>query len=262
MSFLDSVRRARALLEEHRRLSLRALQRELELDPAAVDDLVAELVDVQRVAQRIDGGLAWGGGEPPAAAVPPEAPPVAERRQLTVMFCDLVASTALGERLDAEDLRDVVTQYYETATRVVERYEGHVANYIGDGLLIYFGYPRAHEDDAERALRAGLEIFIELARRNTTLEPRLGAPLVARIGVHTGPVVIGDVGRRLEALALGETMNLAARPRAARAAARLVHRGGRHAGRAGGARAPRGTMRRQTGDRRRRVGKRGSGFPV
>lgn len=214
MSFLDSVRRARALLEEHRRLSLRALQRELALDAAAIEDLVAELVDVQGVAQRITGGLAWGGDEPDAV-LPADAPAVAERRQLTVMFCDLVASTALGERLDAEDLRDVVTQYYEAATKVVERYEGHVANYIGDGLLIYFGYPRAHEDDAERALRAGLEIFIELARRNAALEPRLGAPLIARIGVHTGPVVIGDVGRRLEALALGETMNLAARIQAA-----------------------------------------------
>jgi len=207
-------------LQAHGRVSTRALQREYGLDVEALEELVAELVDVQRVARRDGDAVAWAAGpadpsgfdeRAAAGAATADLRATAERRQLTVMFCDLVASTALGARLDAEDLREVVTQYYEAATRAVERYEGHVANYLGDGLLIYFGYPRAHEDDAERAIRAGLDILAELARRNAALEAGAGVPLVARIGTHTGPVVVGDVGRRLENVALGETMNLAAR---------------------------------------------------
>ena len=102
----------------------------------------------------------------PASVLPSAAPlqPVvpsraeAERRQLTVMFCDLVGSTALSEQLDPEELREVVPPYQETCAAVIQRYEGHIAQYLGDGLLVYFGYPVAHEDDAQRAVRAGLEI--------------------------------------------------------------------------------------------------------
>ena len=139
---------------------------------------------------------------------------VTERRQLTVMFCDLVGSTALSTQLDPEDLREVVRQYQQTCADVIQRHEGYIAQYLGDGLLVYFGYPTAHEDEARRAVRAGLEI-VEAIR-----EPVTGnggqtrrQPLQVRIGIHTGLVVIGEIGsnEKREMLALGETPNLAAR---------------------------------------------------
>ena len=94
-----------------------------------------------------------------ASEIPPRTTPDAERRQLTVMFCDLVGSTALSERLDPEDLREVIHTYQECCAGVVARFGGFIARYMGDGLLVYFGYPQAHEDDAERAIRSGLGIF-------------------------------------------------------------------------------------------------------
>src|SRR3989337_2205609 len=135
-----------------------------------------------------------------------------ERRQLTVMFCDLVGSTALSEQLDPEELRDVVRIYQEVCAEVIDRFEGHIAQYLGDGLLVYFGYPLAHEDDAQRAMRAGLEIvgvIHELPLHNT----RLQQSLRVRIGIHTGPVVVGEIGRgeRREQLALGDTLNITSR---------------------------------------------------
>jgi class 3 adenylate cyclase len=131
----------------------------------------------------------------------------AERRQLTVMFCDLVGSTALSAQLDPEDYRAVVQQYQQTCAAVIQRYEGYLAQYLGDGLLVYFGYPIAHEDDARRAVRTALEI-IEAMREQTRQHA-----LPVRIGIHTGLVVVGDIGagRRTEQLALGETPNIAAR---------------------------------------------------
>ena len=141
----------------------------------------------------------------------------AERRQLTVMFCDLADSTELSERLDAEELRGLVRAYQQTAAESIERYEGHIAQYLGDGLLVYFGYPRAHEDDAVRGVTASLAILEALPALNEQLReryPRLGdAGLEVRIGVHTGPVVIGEMGGggTRERLALGDTVNLAAR---------------------------------------------------
>src|SRR6266849_1889560 len=93
------------------------------------------------------------------------ASPEAERRQLTVMFCDLVGSTPLSEQLDPEELREVVRAYQETCTEAIRRYDGHIAQHLGDGLLVYFGYPAAHEDDAQRAVRAGLEIIQALQKR-------------------------------------------------------------------------------------------------
>ena len=141
----------------------------------------------------------------------------AERRQLTVMFCDLVGSTELSERLDAEELRELVRAYQQTAAESIERYEGHVAQYLGDGLLVYFGYPRAHEDDAVRGVTASLAILDALPGLNERLRAqysRLGdVGLEVRIGVHTGPVVIGEMGGGVtrERLALGDTVNLASR---------------------------------------------------
>jgi class 3 adenylate cyclase len=140
-------------------------------------------------------------------------PPEAERRQLTVLFCDLVGSTQLSGQLDPEDLRAVVRAYQEAAAVVIQRYEGHIAQYLGDGLLVYFGYPAAHEDDARRAVHTGLGMVQTIATLNTRLAAPYGVPLAVRIGVHTGPVVVGQMGggERHEHLALGETPNLAAR---------------------------------------------------
>jgi class 3 adenylate cyclase len=147
---------------------------------------------------------------PPAARVAPEA----ERRQLTVMFCDLADSTRLSQQLDAEDLREVVRAYQATAAEVIHQYAGHIAQYLGDGLLVYVGWPVAHEDDALRGVHAGLGI---VAAITTTLNPRLerekGVQLAVRIGLHTRPVVVGEMGGggRHEHLATGDTVHIAAR---------------------------------------------------
>jgi class 3 adenylate cyclase/predicted ATPase len=140
-------------------------------------------------------------------------PAEAERRQLTVLFCDLVDSTVLAGRLDPEDWRAVVRSYQETCAKVIARYEGYIAQYLGDGLLVYFGYPLAHEDDAQRAVRSGLGILEAMVQLNTRLEQERGVQLAVRLGIHTGLVVVGDVGggTRQEQLALGETPNIAAR---------------------------------------------------
>jgi class 3 adenylate cyclase len=147
----------------------------------------------------------------PPPAVP--ATPEAERRQLTVLFCDLVDSTVLASQLDPEDLREVVRAYQDTCAKVIARFEGYIAQYLGDGLLVYFGYPLAHEDDAQRAVRAGLGMIEALGQLNTRLTQERGVHLAVRLGIHTGLVVVGDVGggTRQEQLALGETPNLAAR---------------------------------------------------
>ena len=112
----------------------------------------------------------------------------AERRQLTVMFCDLVGSTELSARLDPEDLRDVIAAYHRAVAVVVGNLDGFVAKYMGDGVLVYFGYPRAHEDDAERAVRAGLGVIDAVGRLDVT-----SVDLQARVGIATGLVVVGDL---------------------------------------------------------------------
>jgi class 3 adenylate cyclase/predicted ATPase len=158
--------------------------------------------------------------DPPATQTTPVGsrpaihhPPEAERRQLTVLFCDLVDSTALATQLDPEELREVVRAYQATCAKVIARFEGHIAQLLGEGLLVYFGYPRAHEDDAQRAVRAGLGMIEAVAQLNTRLEPERGVQLAVRLGIHTGLVVVGEVGgdTHQEHLALGETPNLAAR---------------------------------------------------
>lgn len=131
-----------------------------------------------------------------------------ERRQLTVMFCDLVGSTALSGVLDPEELRELIRDYRKACSDVVSRYDGNVAQYLGDGLMIYFGWPVAHEDDAERGVRAALEIVQAIKA------VRAAKPLAVRISLATGPVVVGEAasGEGAEAgLAVGETPNLAAR---------------------------------------------------
>jgi class 3 adenylate cyclase len=155
------------------------------------------------------------GGKAPAAdtAAPSAAPNVstqdrAERRQVTVMFSDLVGSTALSARMDPEDLREVISAYQKSVAEAVGRFGGFVAKYMGDGVLVYFGYPQAHEDDAERAVRAGLELVAAVGALKTH------APLQTRVGIATGLVVVGDLigsGASQEQAIVGETPNLAAR---------------------------------------------------
>src|SRR5580700_491848 len=145
-------------------------------------------------------------GAAPASPQPvftaPKAQDTAERRQVTVMFSDLVGSTALSARMDPEDLREVISAYQKCVAEAVCRFGGFVAKYMGDGVLIYFGYPQAHEDDAERAVRAGLELVASVSALQTTV------PLQTRVGVATGLVVVGDLigsGSSQEQAIVGET---------------------------------------------------------
>ncbi len=239
MTFEEILDQAIAMLQRRGRVTYRTLKRQFQLDDAALEDLTIELIRGQRLAVDEDGEvLVWIGAagttqesaalpsQPPSQPgtrntprIPPEpSPPAlpipdAERRQLTVLFCDLVDSTMLASQLDPEEWREVVRAYQEACAKVIARYEGHIAQYLGDGLLVYFGYPRAHEDDAQRAVRAGLGIVEALGQLNTRMGREHGAQLAVRLGIHTGQVVVGDVGggTRQEQLALGETPNLAAR---------------------------------------------------
>ena len=138
----------------------------------------------------------------------PQTREAAERRQVTVMFSDLVGSTALSARMDPEDLREVISAYQKCVAETVQRFGGFVAKYMGDGVLVYFGYPQAHEDDAERAVRAGLELIAAVTA--------LKAPVLlqTRVGIATGLVVVGDLigsGEAQERGIVSETPNLAAR---------------------------------------------------
>ena len=146
----------------------------------------------------------------PVVDVGPKPQDTAERRQVTVMFADLVGSTALSARMDPEDLREVISAYQTCVAETVQRFAGFVAKYMGDGVLVYFGYPQAHEDDAERAVRAGLELVAAVDALKTH------APLQTRVGIATGLVVVGDLigsGASQEQAIVGETPNLAARCR-------------------------------------------------
>jgi TOMM system kinase/cyclase fusion protein len=240
MDFYAVLDQVLALLRQRGRVSYRALKRQFDLDEAYLDDLKVELIEVQQCAVDQEGiMLVWTGAmgatplppptlhtpRPPSptqadditrdAVCPPTAirPTDAERRQLTVLFCDLVDSTALASQLDPEELREVVRAYQDTCAKVIARFEGYIAQYLGDGLLVYFGYPLAHEDDAQRAVRAGLGMLDALGQLNTRLAQERGVHLAVRLGIHTGLVVVGEVGggTRHEQLALGETPNLAAR---------------------------------------------------
>jgi class 3 adenylate cyclase len=235
MTFEEILDQAIAMLQRRGRLTYGTLKRQFQLDDAALEDLKNELIEGQRLAVDERGNvLVWTGGTegPPTSTppVPPPAPqelppsrgettpaapsrPAAERRQLTVLFCDLVDSTALSSQLDPEEYREVVRAYQDTCAKVIARFEGHIAQYLGDGLLVYFGYPRAHEDDAQRAVRAGLGMVEAVGQLNTRLAQEREVHLVVRLGIHTGLVVVGDVGggTRQEQLALGETPNIAAR---------------------------------------------------
>jgi class 3 adenylate cyclase/predicted ATPase len=228
MDFDALLAQVRDLLQRQGRVSYRALKVRFNLDDAYLEALKDELIYAQHVAlDEDDRVLVWTGeaGTAPEPARQPSEPrspetapseprnPEAERRQLTVLFCDLVDSTVLASQLDPEDWRAVVRAYQDTCAKVIARFEGHIAQYLGDGLLVYFGYPRAHEDDAQRAVRAGLGMVEAMAQLNTRLGQERGVQLAVRLGIHTGQVVVGEIGggEKHEQLALGETPNVAAR---------------------------------------------------
>src|SRR2546422_774564 len=232
MDFDELLAKILHLLQQEKRLSYRALKRRFALDDEYLEDVKAELIQAKQVARDEAGAvLVWtGSGDMPPSPPPqpasgeaqpawvapsPVTPPTpeAERRQLTVTFCDLVDSTKLSGQLDPEEYREVVRAYQRVCTDVIQRYEGHIAQLLGDGLLVYLGYPQAHEDDAHRAVRTGLGILDAMGDLNTHLQQTKGIQLAVRLGIHTGLVVIGEMGGtgRQEQLALGETPNLAAR---------------------------------------------------
>jgi class 3 adenylate cyclase len=164
---------------------------------------------LRAIAELGEGGKATQETAALAEATPAATPrDTAERRQVTVMFSDLVGSTALSARMDPEDLREVISAYQKCVAETVQRFDGFVAKYMGDGVLVYFGYPQAHEDDAERAVRAGLELLTAVG------DLKAHAPLQTRVGIATGLVVVGDLvgsGAAQEQAIVGETPNLAAR---------------------------------------------------
>ena len=237
MTFDEILEQVITLLKRQGRVSYPALKIRFSLDDAYLEALKAEIIEAQQLATDENGRvLVWAGkteetsvaASPPAqltlqpavqAAQPPDeplptalSPPDAERRQLTVLFCDVVDSTKLSSQLDPEVYREVVRTYQATCTEVIHRYDGHIAQLLGDGLLVYCGFPQAHEDDPQRAVRTGLEIIGAVRALSIRLEQDKGITLAVRLGIHTGLVVVGDMGQgRQEQLALGETPNIAAR---------------------------------------------------
>ena len=212
-----------SLTEEHlKQLGVTALGHRVKL----LDAIAALRNDAGGKTPSVDAKTA-----PSTPSVPPEDR--AERRQVTVMFSDLVGSTALSARMDPEDLREVISAYQKCVAKTVGRFGGFVAKYMGDGVLVYFGYPQAHEDDAERAVRAGLELVaaVTALKTHAPFQTRVGiatglklvaavadlkthAPLQTRVGIATGLVVVGDLigaGASQEQAIVGETPNLAAR---------------------------------------------------
>jgi predicted ATPase/class 3 adenylate cyclase len=228
MTFDEVLAQVLELLHRQGRVSYRALKLRFSIDDNYIDGLKDELIYAQRVASDEDNRvLVWTGNVAETVSLPtqeetatqvaslPSAtrPREAERRQLTVMFCDLVDSTKLSSQLDPEDYREVIRQYQQVCAEAIQRYDGHVAQLLGDGLLVYFGYPVAHEDDARRAVHTGLEMLDALEALNTRLAQQYHVRVAVRIGIHTGLVVVGEMGGggRYEQLALGEAPNVASR---------------------------------------------------
>jgi class 3 adenylate cyclase len=239
MDYDAIVTQALTLLQREQRLSYRVLKLRQQLDDDLLEALKEDLIYAKKLAADEEGRvLVWTGGmggspsltppvpQPPLQPATPDVSPAqgeaspalplapeAERRQLTVLFCDLVDSTALASQLDPEDLRAVVRAYQAACAEVIQRFDGHIAQYLGDGLLVYFGYPQAHEDEVQRAVRSGLGMVEAMGTLNTRLEQEHGVRLAVRLGIHTGLVVVGEIGSggRQEQLALGETPNIAAR---------------------------------------------------
>lgn len=213
MRFEEILDAASALLQRRSRVSSRALQREYGLDDATLADLVHELATVLQVAEvDADGVLNWTGASRGADSPVPRDDGT-ERRLITVLFCDVAGSTRLAGRLDPEDWRELLQLYQRECAAVLQPLGGHIAQFLGDGILAYFGWPQSHEDDAERAVRAALALQPAVQRASAVaLSAVLPGGLRIRVGIHTGVVVVGEVGAagRRESLALGEAPNLAA----------------------------------------------------
>jgi class 3 adenylate cyclase len=236
MDFYEVVDQIVKLLQQRGRLTYRVLKRQFDLDDEALEDLKEEILYSQPQVVDDEGkGLIWTGEtetKPGPASIPPaqqevtqeaqpaQPPPIephtpdmAERRQLTVMFSDLVDSTKLSGQLDPEDYREVLRAYQATCSEVIHRYQGYIAQHLGDALLVYFGFPQAHENDAHRGILAGLGMLEAMKTLNTRLEQGKGIRLAIRVGIHTGLTVVGDIGEgsKHELLALGEAPNVASR---------------------------------------------------
>src|SRR5215471_8893765 len=238
MTFEEILDQALAMVQRRGRVTYRTLKLQFALDDEQLATLKDELLYSQpHVVDDAGRGLLWTGDrgtpadspplpEPSVTSASPQGPTAlgalrpaerstsdAERRQITVMFCDLVDSTALSGQLDPEDLREVVRAYQHVCSEIITRFDGHIAQLLGDGLLVYFGYPHAHEDDAQRAVQSGLVMLAALGDLNQELQQAKGIQLAIRIGVHTGLVVVGEMGGagRQEQLALGEVPNIASR---------------------------------------------------
>jgi len=217
-------------------ISYRRIKLSFGLDDDALEELRRELIGIKRLAADVDGEfLVWAPDGRAARAAPkavlrqpvpalrlaerPPAPadralPGAERRHLTVMFCDLANSTNLSAQIDPEDMGDVIRAYQEAVSEAVRRFDGYIAKFMGDGVLVYFGYPNAQEKDAERAVRAGLAILDALPALNAQTARGNGTRLAVRIGIASGLVVVGETigeGAAREQTVVGETPNLAAR---------------------------------------------------
>src|SRR6266436_10094168 len=239
MTFDDVLAQVLALLQREGRISYRALKLRFDINDDYIEGIKDELIYAKKLAVDEENRvLVWTGNiagtldtpAPPPQSIPapltqempsvqPASPvmtsptPEAERRQLTVMFCDLVDSTTLSSQLDPEEYRDVVRAYQRLCAEVITQFDGHIAQLLGDGLLVYFGYPQAHEDDTQRAVRAGLGILDAMRALSAQLVHDKGVRVAIRLGIHTGLVVVGAMGGgdRQEQLALGDTPNIAAR---------------------------------------------------
>ncbi len=239
MNLLDIIRDVRRHLQENGRVSLRVLRRQYDLDDNSLDELIEELVEVQRIARREEHILAWSGGTPAALADPPPAtlPPPrdprdytpkhlaekirqsksaleGERKTITILFADLKGSTALIEGLDPEAARAIVDPALQLMMDAVHRYEGYVAQVMGDGILALFGAPIAQEDHAQRALFAALQMQDAMRRYGDRVRLEHGAPLALRIGVNTGEVVVRSIRKEdlhTDYVPVGHSTNLAAR---------------------------------------------------
>jgi class 3 adenylate cyclase/tetratricopeptide (TPR) repeat protein len=217
VSFSEDIDRILRLLRDRRRVSLRAIALELGADADYARSIRDEIVDVLGLAQDEGAGVLTADSTEAPGSQSPAAPPrrderfpaTAERRLLTFMFCDLVSSTPLSTRLDPEDLRQLMLGYQRVCTDAIERFEGHISQWVGDGVVTYFGFPEAHEDDAVRAVHASLAIVDAVARLPAAVD---GSTVAVRLGVHTGWSIVGDQGGgRSETLAFGEAPNICAR---------------------------------------------------
>src|SRR5215471_9056740 len=210
MTFDEILEQVITLLKRQGRVSYPALKIRFSLDDEYLEALKAEIIEAQQLAMDENGRvLVWAGNtaetstfvsqpaqptpqpavqEQPSPEVTPRVtappPPDAERRQLTVMFCDLVDSTKLSSQLDPEEYREVVRAYQQVCSEVITHFDGHIAQLLGDGLLIYFGYAQAHEDDPQRAVWTGLGILAAMGDLNTRLQEAKGVQLAVRLGIH------------------------------------------------------------------------------